>query len=85
MTGNRISHEWLKLPTNANLSKAAPEGERPENYSLFKDGVEIPVADMPVRLSASSGKEIRDYEFDIVYKDGTIRHLLGDSIPLRDT
>jgi PAS domain S-box-containing protein len=84
MTGNRISHEWLQLPTNVNLSKAAPEGERPDNYALFKDGVEIPLADMPVRLSASSGEELREYEFDIVYKDGTIRHLLGNAIPLRD-
>jgi len=83
MTGNRVSHEWLKLPENANLSKSAPDGERPENYKLFKDELEIPVEDLPMRLAAS-GKEVRDYEMDIVYNDGTMRHLLGDAIPLRD-
>ena len=50
---------------------------------MFKDGVEIPLTDMPVRMSAS-GKEIRDYEFDLVYPDGTMRHLLGNARPLRD-
>jgi PAS domain-containing protein len=83
MTGNRLSCELLQLPENANFSKAAPEGERPENYKLLKNGVEIPLADMPMRISAS-GKEVHDYEFDIVYSDGTTRHLLGDARPLRD-
>ena len=83
MTGNRISCEWLQLPERANLSKAAPEGERPETYKLFKGGLEIPLADMPVRIAAS-GKKVHDYEFEIVYSDGTMRHLLGDARPLRD-
>ena len=30
------------------------------------------------------GKEIRNYEFDIVYLDGTVRHILGNARPLRD-
>jgi PAS domain S-box-containing protein len=83
LTGNRTSYEWLQLPESANLSKAAPEGERPETYKLFKNGMEISLADMPVRISAS-GKEVHNYEFDIVYSDGTMRHLLGGSRPLLD-
>ena len=83
ITGNRLSYEWLRLPEGANLSKAAPEGERPETYRLLKDGVEIPLEDMPVRMSAS-GKEVRDYEFDLVYPDGKMLHLLGNVKPLLD-
>ena len=83
MTGNRLSYEWLRLREGANMSKAAPEGERPETYRLFKDGVEIPLSDMPVRMAAS-GKEVSNYEFDLVYPDGTMRHLLGNAKPLRD-
>ena len=64
-------------------SKAAPEGERPESYKLLKDGVEIPLEDMPLR-KAASGKVLHNYEFDIVYEDGTKRHLLGDARPLTD-
>jgi PAS domain S-box-containing protein len=83
ITGNRLSYEWIRLPEGANISKFVPEKERPETYRMFKDGVEIPLADMPVRMSAA-GKEVRDYEFDLVYPDGTVRHLLGNARPLRD-
>ena len=83
MTGNRLSYEWLRLPSGVNVSKAAPAGERPETYRIFKDGIESPLADMPLRMSAS-GKEVQDYEFDLVYTDSTIRHLLGNARPLHD-
>jgi PAS domain S-box-containing protein len=83
MTGNRLSYEWLRLPEGSNVSKAAPEGKRPETFRMFKDGAEIPLADMPVRMSAS-GKEVRDYEFDLIYPDGTMRHLLGNAKSLHD-
>ena len=75
MTGNRLSYEWLRLPEGANILKLAPEGERPETYRMVKDGVEITPADMPVRMSAA-GKEVSDYEFDLIYPDDTVRHLL---------
>jgi PAS domain S-box-containing protein len=83
ITGNRLSYEWLRLPEGANISKFVPEGERPETYRMFKDGVEIPLDSMPVRMSAA-GKEVHDFEFDLVYPDGTLRHLLGNARTLLD-
>jgi PAS domain S-box-containing protein len=83
MTGNRLSYEWLRLPEGANMSKAAPEERRSETYKLCRNGFEIPISDMPLRMAAS-GKELSNYEFDLVYPDGTMRHLLGNAKPLRD-
>jgi len=83
ITGNRLSYEWQRIPVGTNLSKSAPEGERPEMFSLFKDGVEIPPANMPSQMSAT-GIEINDCELDIVSSDGEIRHILGNARPLRD-
>ena len=83
ITGNRLSYEWIRIPVGTNFSKSAPEGERPEMFKLFKDGVEIPPADMPSQMSAT-GIEINDYELDIVSSDGKIRHVLGNARPLRD-
>ena len=83
VTGNRLSYEWLRLPEGANASKSAPEGERPETYKMFKNGVEVPIADMPVRKSAT-GMEVQNYEFDLIYPDSTMRHLLGNARPLYD-
>ena len=83
ITGNRLSHEWLRIPAGTNLSKSAPKGERPEMFKLFKDGVEIPPAEMPSQRAAA-GIEINDYELDIVSADGEIRHVLGNARPLSD-
>jgi len=83
ITGNRLSYEWLRIPQGANASKSAPEGERPETFRVFRDGVELPPADMPLHVSAA-GKELLDYEFDFVYPDGVVRHVLGNARPLYD-
>jgi PAS domain S-box-containing protein len=83
ITGNRLSYEWLQLPVGTNFSKSAPEGERPETFKLFKNGVEIPPANMPSQMAAA-GIEISDCELDIVSADGKIRHVLGNARPLRD-
>ncbi len=83
ITGNRLSYEWLRLPEGSNIFKSAPERARNEAPKLFKNGVEIPLADMPTRLAAS-GKELYDYELDLVDLDGSERHLLGNARPLQD-
>jgi PAS domain S-box-containing protein len=83
ITGNRLSDEWLRVRPGANVSLSAPDGERPETYRVCKDGVDIPPEEMPVQMSAA-GAEIRGFEFALVYPEGTVRHLLGDSKPLFD-
>jgi PAS domain S-box-containing protein len=83
ITGNRLSYEWLRLPEGANASKSAPEGERPESYRMFRDGAEVPIKDMPLRL-AVTGIEVQNYDFELIYLDNTNRHLLGNARPLSD-
>ena len=83
ITGNRLSYEWIRVPVGTNFSKSAPEGEKPEMFKLFKNGVEIPPAKMPSQMSAA-GIEINDCELDIVSADGEVRHVLGNARPLRD-
>ena len=83
ITGNRLSYEWLRLPEGANASKSAPEGERPESYRMFRDGAEVPIKDMPLRL-AVMGIEVQNYDFELIYRDNTNRHLLGNARPLSD-
>jgi PAS domain S-box-containing protein len=83
ITGNRLSHEWLNLYEGANMSKSAPPGERPETFLMFRNGRELRPEEMPVQLS-SSGKEVRNYEFDFVYPNGKMRHVLGNATPLID-
>jgi PAS domain S-box len=83
ITGNRLSYEWLRIPIDTNLSKSAPEREKPKMFKLFKEGIELQPENMPSQLSAK-GVEINDCELDIVSADGQIRHVLGNARPLRD-
>ncbi len=83
ITGNRLSDEWLRVAPGTNISKSAPEGERPETFRVFKNGVELKPDEMPVQRSAA-GEEVRDFEFTIVYPEGTQRHIVGNATPLRD-
>ncbi len=83
MTSNRLGAEWTRIREGANVSKSAPVGERPEGFKACKDGQEIPPEDLPVQVAAR-GKEVRTYEFDLAYPDGSSRHLLGNATPLKD-
>ena len=83
MSGSRFTQELLGLPATANFSKSAPPLERPAHFRPMKDGVEIPPDELPVQMAAK-GREIRDYEFELLFDDGESRHLLGNATPLRN-
>jgi signal transduction histidine kinase len=71
------------LPEGVNASMSAPEGERPINYRVIKQGRELKPEEMPVQLAAK-GEVLRDFEFGVEFTDGTVRHLLGNACPLYD-
>jgi signal transduction histidine kinase len=81
---NRFGADLLRRPPGSNVSVSAAPEERPVNFRTTKDGLEIPPDDLPIQAAARFGKESRDYEFDLVFDDGTTRHLLGNAAPLRD-
>jgi PAS domain S-box-containing protein len=81
ISGNKASDELLRVSEGANVSKSAVPGERPEHYRVLKDGRELAPEEMPVQLAAT-GKVIRNFEFDVLFEDGTARHLLGNAMPL---
>ncbi|MTK63754.1 MAG: PAS domain S-box protein, partial [Methanobacterium sp.] len=83
ITGNQLSYDYLDIPQGANASKSLPPQEAPQTFKIFKDGKEMLPGEMPVQAS-SSGKEIRNYEFDLIYPEKEVRHLMGKATPLYD-
>jgi PAS domain-containing protein len=55
ITGNTHSYKWLHIPYGSEASKSAPEGERPENFRIFKENRELPPQEMPVQRAARGG------------------------------
>ena len=84
MQTNRFAAETLRMATGRSVSKNAPEGERPPHPRAMRNGIEIPPEQLPVRVAAATGREIRDCEFDLVLDDGDVRKLFGNSSPLLD-
>ena len=82
ITGSRVAYELLRLPYGTNISKSAPEGERPSNFRVVKDGTELPPSELPVQKAAATGQVIRESEISLVFDDGTTREMLGNAAPL---
>ncbi len=82
MTGNRATYDLLGVPLESNVSKTAPQEEQPAVCRLMKDGQEIPAGQLPVQ-QAAQGHEVRDYELDLVFTDGTTRTIFGNATPLK--
>ncbi len=83
ITGNKSAQEMVELPPGENISKSAPPGERPTKWQEMRDGVPIQPKDLPMQ-QAVAGKEIRDYEMDLVFEDGTVKSVIGNAAPIRD-
>jgi PAS domain S-box-containing protein len=84
ITGSRFAYELLRLPYGTNISKSAPEGEKPSNFRVVKDGRELSPDELPVQKAAATGREVRDSEITLLFEDGTSRDMLGNAAPLLD-
>jgi PAS domain S-box-containing protein len=84
MTGNRRAYEQLNLVKGSNVSVSAPLDERPSGFRLMKDKLELSLNQLPVQIAAQTGKEVRSFEYDIVFPDDSYRTVLGNASPLRD-
>jgi PAS domain S-box-containing protein len=84
MTGNRYSYEFLGIRPETNVSMSAPEEAPPLHHKACKDGQEVIAADMPMQISAATGEPSQDYEFEVVFENGTTHHLIGNATPLFD-
>jgi PAS domain S-box-containing protein len=85
MTGNRYGYEFLKMWQGANISKTASEEDMNQQpYHNFKDGREIPTEELPMQVAAATGKPANNYDFDLVFNDGSVRTVLGNVNPLFD-
>ncbi|MBI5846406.1 MAG: PAS domain S-box protein [Nitrospirae bacterium] len=83
MTGNRAADDLLKQPHGAEVSLSAPSKVRPRHFRALKDGRELRLEELPAQRAAR-GEHVQDFEFSLVFDDGTIRHLLGYGTPLLD-
>jgi PAS domain S-box-containing protein len=81
--GNRAGHEALGIRMGENLSKTAIDPTSTRHFSVFVNGAEVAPDQLPLQRAAR-GEESRNYEEELRFDDGTITHLYGSAVPLRN-
>lgn len=84
MTGNKASYAILKMEYGENPSQTREEPEKVAHFKLIRNGKEIPTAELPMQVSASTGKAFFNLEETVQINDGTRIELLGNVVPLFD-
>ena len=83
MTGNRAADELLRRSHGEEVSLSAPSEVRPSHFKAIKDGRELRLDELPAQRAAR-GEHVQDFEFSLVFDDGTTKHLLSYGTPLLD-
>jgi len=81
IVGNRFADTFFGVTPEANISLSAPD-EEPTLYRVLRNGDEVAARDLPLQRAAR-GVEVRDWECDLVFRDGTVKALIGSASPLR--
>lgn len=81
--GNRTGREILKVGEEQNLSKSADDPAATRHFEIFVDGVQLAPADLPLQRAAR-GEEVRNFDEEVHFNDGQVKHLYGSAVPLRD-
>lgn len=84
VTGSRAAHEVLRMKLGENLSKTAPDPTPVSHFTVRAGGRELSPEELPLQRSAGSGAEVRDFEEEILFDDGSRTHLFGNAVPLHD-
>ncbi len=81
ITGSRVGYEILRMPYGQNPTLTPATDPPPTHFRILKDGIELRPEDLPLQRAAR-GEEIRDFEEEVVFDDGTSRYVLGNARPL---
>ena len=82
ISGNLHAYRLLGQPPGSNLSMTAPSRERPSNFHLMRNGVEISPTELPMQRAALTGLAVRNSEIHVVFEDGASIDVLGNGEPL---
>ncbi len=80
---NAAGQELLGLAPGENPSLNQPAGERPP-YMAVRDGRPLAVDELPLRAAARFGRETSGFGYEVVRRDGTVRHVVANARPIVD-
>ena len=82
-TRNRAAADLLKQPRNVEALLTASADVIPSQFRAVKDGRDLGTEELPAQMAAR-GIRVENFEFTLVFDDGTARDVLSYGEPLRD-
>jgi PAS domain S-box-containing protein len=80
---NTALSRMLGVPATANVSRSAPDAERPP-LRYFREGRELQAEDLPQQVVGRTGREVRAEELEFERPDGSRGMMFGNAAPLFD-
>jgi signal transduction histidine kinase/ActR/RegA family two-component response regulator len=78
---SRKGYEMLRMVPGGEVSKTSPAAA-PTHFRVFQGGVELAPDQLPLQRAAREGVELRDFEEEIRFDDGTSTFIYGSAVPL---
>jgi PAS domain S-box-containing protein len=75
--------EMLRLPADMPPTIAGFAGEG-HGFEVVRDDEPVPIEEFPLQQSCATGEPVSDVELDVLFDDGSRRHLLCFAAPLLD-
>ncbi|GAB3543067.1 hypothetical protein GCM10027343_16090 [Noviherbaspirillum agri] len=84
VSGNPEGNRMLRLHPGDNASANPPDGESPFRFWSYPDGAPVSPEQLPMQVAAATGREVRDVELTVQFKDGDAIHVQVNAAPLRN-
>lgn len=81
ITANRTGYATLGMDPDQSVELPSLGDTTP--FQLLKQGRQVPPEEFPLRVATRSGVPVSG-EFELLFEDGTRRHLYGTAAPVRD-
>ncbi|WOD40227.1 PAS domain-containing protein [Nodosilinea sp. E11] len=83
MTANRMGHDLMLTEPGKPFSLTSAENEFLLSFKPYRQGQLMAPQDLPMQKAMRIRQEVTD-EIELVYADGTVRHIYGKAVPLYD-
>ncbi|MDT8388124.1 MAG: response regulator [Thiogranum sp.] len=80
MTGNRRANEFYEAADHENISANVSNRRQ-----FFQDGRELSAQELPMQVAATTGRDVRDEEIDVLLPSGRRITIWGSASPLHDS
>lgn len=73
----------LGISPDSNASKNSPTGDDLK-FRIMQGDKEVAPEDLPMQVAARTGREVRNFTYELVHSDGSRVHEYGNAVPLKD-